>query len=740
MQTISDFFLGFIPGPVKMSLGRLNIRTKLIFSFVFLLSMMVCAGGAGLFFTSQIKAKVEILSQVASPLNSAANRLANEMLKSHAIILYLLSLNDRSQINGQKQLLKTLKAAIELNIKTLARLAGSQGVALDIKELEQGLTGFFVQSAKAVSAHQSLLEKERLFDEKRVEFDRNRQELDKFLSLFLDSARTAIGEKEDEGRKLSMTSTATAKQVSTLLLDMFQKDLPVLYRGQNLRTFLIGFQDIIKRLALEKEIARVQEHQENFEALAKKTGSRMKRLKRKLGTQAQKTTYDEMAQGFDTLRDVTLTTDGLFRLKADYLEAVENIQEMKTSLSKTTILVTKTIEKWLSVSDEMNTNVQESTRKGVSLSLFYISLIVVIGIIIGLLAAVLIISAITTALTHLQEKVLDVEKTSDFSVRVGSEKSDEVGKTAMAFDSLMGSFESAVSDINSVMTSISQGNFSRPMTSEQKGDLARLKKSINGSIELLAQSIARIIDISDQVKKDATAVSGSAIVLSDNTDAQSAAIEEISASVNQIESRARNNEQHAMEVRTISSQAIEQILKGRDQMAAMLASMEKIKETSASVAGVISVINDIASQTTLLALNASIEAARAGEAGKGFAVVAQEVKDLADRSSKAASDTNHQISSAIAEVEKGVANAGQNAAVLEKINAIVNEVDGLVSKISESSAEQAESIGAISEGLAHMSSAVVENAAVARQTADSYEKMAERSSLMQEVLSVFKLK
>lgn len=740
MQTISDFFLGFIPGPVKMFLGRLNIRTKLIFSFVFLLLMMVCAGGAGLFFTSQIKAKVEILSQVASPLNSAANRLANEMLKSHAIILYLLSLNDRSQMDVQKQLLETLKTSIKVNVKTLARLAASQGVALDIKELEQGLTGFFAQSGNAVSAHQALLEKERLFDEKLVEFDRNRQELDKFLSLFLDSAQTAIGGKEDEGQKLSMTGSATAKQVATLLLDMFQKDLPVLYQGQNLRTFLIEFQDIIKRLALEKNIARIQEHQKDFEALAKKTGSRMDRLKRKLGTPAQQKSFDEMVQGFDTLRDVTLTTDGLFRLKADYLEAVENIQVMKTSLSKTTVFVTETIEKWLSVSDEMNTSVQDNTRKGVALALFYISVIVVMGIIIGFLAALLIISAITTPLIRLQEKVLDVEKTSDFSVRVGSEKSDEVGKTAMAFDSLMGSFESAVSEINSVMTSISQGNFSQPMTSVQKGDLAKLKESINGSIELLAQSIARIIDISDQVKNDATAVSGSATVLSDNTDEQSAAIEEISASVNQIETRARNNEQHAREVRTISSQAIEEILKGRNQMASMLASMKKIKETSTSVAGVISVINDIASQTTLLSLNASIEAARAGEAGKGFAVVAQEVKDLADRSSKAASDTNHQISSAIAEVEKGVANADQNAAVLEKINAIVNEVDGLVSKISESSAEQAESIGAISEGLAHMSKAVVENAAVARQTADSYEKMAERSSLMQEVLSVFKLK
>ena len=447
-----------------------------------------------------------------------------------------------------------------------------------------------------------------------------------------------------------------------------------------------------------------------------------------------------MVQGFDTLRDVTLSTDGLFLLKSDYLEAVKNIQEMKATLSKTTGSVTKVIEKWLSVSDEMNTNVQENTRRGVALALFYISLIVMIGMIIGLLAAVLIISAITTPLTHLQEKVLDVEKTSDFSVRVGSEKSDEVGKTAMAFDSLMGSFESAVSDVNSVMTSISQGNFSRPMTSDQKGDLARLKESINGSIKLLAESIAQIIDISGQVEKDATAVSGSAAVLSDNTDEQSAAIEEISASVNQIETRARNNEQHAMEVRTISGHAIEQILKGREQMAAMLASMEKIKETSASVAGVIGVINDIASQTTLLSLNASIEAARAGEAGKGFAVVAQEVKDLAYRSSKAASETNIQILGAIAEVEKGVANADQNAAVLEKITTIVNEVDGLVSKISDSSAEQTSSIGAISEGLSHMSKAVVENASVARDTAESYEKMAERSSHMQEVLSVFKLK
>ena len=185
MQQVSNFFLRLIPVPVKRSLGRLNIRTKLIVSFVFLLLMMVCAGGAGLFFTSQIKTKVEILSQVASPLNATANHLAKDMLKSHATILYLLSLNDRSGIDAQKQLLGALKTTIDQNMKHLARLAGTQEVNLDIKELEQHLAGFFAKSGNAVLAHENMLEKERLSSDKLTEFDRNRQDLDKRLSLFL---------------------------------------------------------------------------------------------------------------------------------------------------------------------------------------------------------------------------------------------------------------------------------------------------------------------------------------------------------------------------------------------------------------------------------------------------------------------------------------------------------------------------------------------------------------------------
>ena len=85
---------------------------------------------------------------------------------------------------------------------------------------------------------------------------------------------------------------------------------------------------------------------------------------------------------------------------------------------------------------------------------------------------------------------------------------------------------------------------------------------------------------------------------------------------------------------------------------------------------VIGVINDIASQTKLLSLNASIEAVRAGKAGKGFAVVADEVRELANRSAQAAADTGQLITDSIKEIEKGVENADQNAAVLDNINTI----------------------------------------------------------------------
>ncbi|MCG8632374.1 MAG: methyl-accepting chemotaxis protein [Desulfobacterales bacterium] len=737
---LSDVLFRLIPAPVEKWLSRISIRLRLVLSFGFLLLMMVFAGGAGLFFTSQIKSKVETISQVSSPLEAAANRLASGVFNSQIALLQLLALEDAAAIGASKATLSNLKSDIEAEYKTLTGMTGRAGTDLNGQALERLLADFFSQSGQVILARQTMLEYQGLLTDKLGEFDTHRQDLDKNLTKFLDSARAGINAKEDTGQKLAMTDTATAKEVAGILLDLFRKDLPILYRGQNLRTFFIQLQDMVRTLMLETDNAAIAPLEKDFQKLAKKIDSRMKRLKRRIKNPGDKAVFSELTRGFDLLKEAALSDRGLFKLKEMTLASKGHIALVNREMAGTTAKVKETVDKWLTLSDKINTQVQNAAAAGVKKALIYISVIVAAGIFVGILAAMLIITAVSHALSRLQDKVRDVEAASDFSMRTGFTSVDEVGKTAHSFDSLMASIDTAVQEVNSVMSALSEGDFSQSMTSEQKGDLGRLKEGMNASIELLAQSIVRIVDISEQVKTDVDAVSGSARVLSENTDAQSRAVEEFSAAMERIESRARDNESQSAEVRAISGKAMDEVLKGRDQMDRMQASMEKIKETSASMANVIGVINDIASQTTLLALNAAIEAARAGEAGKGFAVVAQEVKDLADRSGRAASETGRQIKDAIAEVENGVAHAQSNAEVLANITEIVRESDERVLKISEYSAEQTRQIQEVAGELSQMNQAVAENTEIAGQTAQAYEKMAERSTRMQEVLHIFKIK
>ncbi|MCP3873405.1 MAG: methyl-accepting chemotaxis protein [Desulfobacteraceae bacterium] len=740
MIQIQEKLMKIMPQSLSNFQEKLNIRTKLIYVFIFLVLMIACAGGSGLFFTSQIKGKVETISDIAAPIGKISNALANDMFKSHVAVLSLLSMDTPETIGAKEKELQSLKINIDKNLDALSKVLKKGKFNLNIKQLTTIKNKFFGQIVDVIGAHQTKLSKEVLAKEKVAEFDTNRKNLDQSLIVFIQTAQTAIGEKEDEGRKLSMTETTTAKEVSDLLLSMFQRDLPVLYKGQDFRSFFIEFQDMIKTLIVEKETQNVEKLKSSFEKLTKKISGRMKRLKRKLRTKENKESFEILASFFETFKTTTLADDGIFIVQSEYIEAIMNIEQMKQQLSSASKLVNLELEKVLKVSDKINKDVQASAKKGVVSALIYISIIVSAGLIIGFFAAFIIINAITKPLITLKEKVQDVEKTSDFSIRVDSLKHDEVGRTALAFDSLMSVMHSALADVNHVMESVSKGDFSKSLTSEQKGDLDQLKESINGSIDLLGQSIAKIIDLSEQVKTNSEELTQSATTLSDNTDEQSAGIEEISASMTQIESRAKDNTQKALEVQKISGNAMKEVDKGNTQMTEMLASMEKIKKTSADVSNVIQVINDIASQTKLLSLNASIEAVRAGDAGRGFAVVADEVRDLANRSAQAATETTKLIKDSIKEIDKGAEHVDHNAEVLNKIHNIVNQVNTLVLEISEFSADQSTSIEGVTQGLSHINKAVVENSSIAKQTVDAYEQMSEMSHRMFEILKVFKLR
>ncbi len=172
----------------------------------------------------------------------------------------------------------------------------------------------------------------------------------------------------------------------------------------------------------------------------------------------------------------------------------------------------------------------------------------------------------------------------------------------------------------------------------------------------------------------------------------------------------------------------------------MLLSMNEIEESSRSIREVISTIEGIAEQTNLLALNAAIEAARAGEVGKGFAVVADQVRKLAEESSKAVKDTTELIGNSIHAVEKGKVIADTTAMSLKEVVQHTKEAVDLVDNITKLSEEQAVAIKQIHSGIDQISDIVQSNSAISQESSAASEELSAQADTLETMIKRFKLK
>jgi len=174
-------------------------------------------------------------------------------------------------------------------------------------------------------------------------------------------------------------------------------------------------------------------------------------------------------------------------------------------------------------------------------------------------------------------------------------------------------------------------------------------------------------------------------------------------------------------------------------MQEMVNAMKDISHKSSEIKKIIKVIEDIAFQTNILALNASVEAARAGAVGKGFSVVASEVRNLAEQSARASKNTAVLIEGSLQAVETGRKIADKTAQSLEQVAQNTQTVSCTVDDIADAASRQASSLTQVTQGIRQISYVVQTNTATSEESAGASEELARQAQALKNLVAGFKL-
>jgi methyl-accepting chemotaxis protein len=227
--------------------------------------------------------------------------------------------------------------------------------------------------------------------------------------------------------------------------------------------------------------------------------------------------------------------------------------------------------------------------------------------------------------------------------------------------------------------------------------------------------------------------------LSTRTEEQASALEETSASMQQMTATVGQNAQNAKKVNELAAQASGVAAKGGEVVREAVGTMNGITQSSKKIADIIGVIDGIAFQTNILALNAAVEAARAGEQGRGFAVVASEVRSLAQRSAAAAKEIKDLITDSVSKVDAGSRQVNDAGRTMEEIVASVKKVTTLISEITAASQEQAQGIEQVSETMTQLEKVTQQNAAMVEEASAAAGSLEEQSRELASAVGAFTL-
>jgi methyl-accepting chemotaxis protein len=318
-------------------------------------------------------------------------------------------------------------------------------------------------------------------------------------------------------------------------------------------------------------------------------------------------------------------------------------------------------------------------------------------------------------------------------------EADRVRLTAEAEAAAQQRLQQATSGLAAGLKRLAAGDLSFELKDAFAPDFEALRHDLNGAVAQLGQTLRSVAQSTSSIDSGSREISRSADDLSRRTEQQAASLEETAAALDQITVNVSNSSKRADEARAVAIQANSSAAESGTVVANAVNAMQRIEASSTQISNIIGVIDEIAFQTNLLALNAGVEAARAGEAGRGFAVVAQEVRELAQRSAKAAKEIKGLISTSTAEVESGVKLVRATGDALKTIEQYIVTINQHMDSIATSAREQSTGLGEVNTAVNQMDQVTQQNAAMVEETNAAGSTLATEAGNLRELISQFNL-
>lgn len=344
------------------------------------------------------------------------------------------------------------------------------------------------------------------------------------------------------------------------------------------------------------------------------------------------------------------------------------------------------------------------------------------------------IEEIQNAARMLKEGQLDIE--------IEYDSEDELGALAEDFREACVRMKAVIEDVGYLLSEMAQGNFNVRSNAEERyvGEFKLLISSTKKLNRDLDKTLRQINEASSQISMGAEQLSFSAQELADGSTDQAGAVEELTATIENVANIASDSADNAVEAANNAKLTADEAKRSRKEMDELVKAMERITDTSMEIEKIIATIEDIASQTELLSLNASIEAAKAGEAGRGFAVVAQEVGKLATNSANSALLTRTLIEKSLEEINKGNELAKNTQDAISTVLTSIDDLATMAVGSAEASKAQAVMLGEIEIGIEQITVVVENNSASAQETAAISQELSAQAESFKAMVDEFQLR